>query len=66
MSDADVDTKEPTNFDRLAKALPETGIARALLDAWRTGTASDRIVRLVMVAQPPSAKTETDNAAPED
>jgi hypothetical protein len=66
MSDDDVDIEELTNFERLARALPETGIARALLEAWRKGDASSRTARLVGVAQPPAAKTETDNAAPED
>lgn len=66
MSDADVEANELTNFDRLANALPEAGIARALLEAWRTGEVTERVARLVKVAQPPSVKTETADAAPED
>lgn len=66
MSEADFDTQELTNFERLALALPDTGIARALLEAWRTGDVSGRVARLVSVAQPLAAKTETDDAAPED
>ncbi len=66
MADADVDLKELTNFDRLAEALPEAGIARALLSAWRTGDIADRVARLVRVAQPSNVEPETDDAAPED
>lgn len=62
----DVTPEQLTNFDRLVEALPDAGIARALLEEWRTGDASDRIARLVKVAQPPSGKTETDDVAPED
>lgn len=66
MADADVDAKELTNFDRLAAALPEAGIARALLNAWRTGDIADRVDRLVKVAQPSNAEPETDDVTSED
>ncbi|KAF0183378.1 MAG: hypothetical protein FD124_1017 [Alphaproteobacteria bacterium] len=66
MADAEVEAKELTNFERLKAALPEVGIARALLDTWQTGDAADRIIRMVKVAQPGHATNEADDDAPKD
>lgn len=42
-----------TNFDRLAAALTEGGLAAKLLEAWRSGDESGRVKRMLSVAQPP-------------
>ncbi|RYG37386.1 MAG: hypothetical protein EON93_03690 [Burkholderiales bacterium] len=55
-----------TDWDVLAKSLPEKGIARALLMAWIEGDASGRPNRLLKVAQPTHVISEAGDDASQD
>jgi hypothetical protein len=52
-----------SDWDVLAKSLPEKGIARALLKAWIDGDAGARPNRLLEVAQPTQGTPEAGNDA---
>lgn len=66
MTTLKVDTNQQTNFERLAEALPATGIAQALLKAWLDGDKSSRVARLVDVVQPKPIEGAPENDTPKD